>query len=401
MFSTIECLTNKYFPLALSIRKELHRHPEIAWTEFFTSKYIADCLKNMGYHIIKGEKVAGEETGVIAELVCRPSTDKKKVFALRFDIDALPISESHCKAHRPFRDGFISENEGCMHACGHDGHTAIGLALAQLLMDIKDSLSGCIRLIFQPAEEGARGAIRITERGWLDDADYFMAGHIFNRPKDLAPNCNVICGVAHSLATTKSDIRFYGKKAHAAHPEQGLDVMPAMADAILQMKQIPSPGFIQIGRVKAGNSRNIIADIAHIEMETRAPHSKRDRELNILLNKILKNIENKYHVSSTVTLMGSAPSLESDPEFVEELISLYRNKSNILHPAAIMYDFPASEDAAHMMEKTKGHGGKASFLLFPTDLSADLHHDTFDFPDEVLAVAISSYALAVYQKLKI
>ena len=90
-----------------------------------------------------------------------------------------------------------------MHACGHDGHVAIGLGCAQLLSEIQTELNGTLKLIFQPSEEGARGALPITQRGWLDDVDYFLAGHIISHELARGEDANIIPGVSSSLATTK------------------------------------------------------------------------------------------------------------------------------------------------------------------------------------------------------
>ena len=163
---------------AVSHRRALHRIPEPAWEESKTTAYIADTLRALGYAPITGPAVAGHETGVIAEL----KNGEGRILALRFDIDALPKAECASPEHFPHQAGFASLHGGRMHACGHDGHAAIGLTLATLLMEEKNRLpKGCIRLIFQPAEEGCRGALPLTEKGWLDDVDVFLSGHIVGR----------------------------------------------------------------------------------------------------------------------------------------------------------------------------------------------------------------------------
>ena len=381
-------------PYLAELRKDLHRHPETAWEEERTTEKIAGILSQAGYEIVRGTAVAGHQTGVIATL--HGPDPAGPVTVLRFDIDALAISESAALDHLPTAEGFASLHPGKMHACGHDGHTAIGIGCALLLAKIKECLKGTLRFIFQPAEEGARGACPIVERGWLDDADYFLASHIFRKTPDLPPNCNVIPGVSHSLATTKTDLIFHGKAAHAAHPEQGIDVIPAMADLILRLDRSGKDGFLHAGTIQGGRSRNIIADYGKIELETRAPSTESDRELNQILKKISADICAQYHVTCEHRITGSAPSLESSPDFVQQITTLFDKQLERLHPLHSMIPFPASEDAAHMMNRVKEHGGEAAFLLFPTNLAADLHQSDFDFPMEILSTGVTAFSSIVF-----
>ncbi len=141
-------------------------------------------------------------------------------------MDALDLSEALDDSHRPFRDGFASCNPGMMHACGHDGHTTIGLGLAQVLKQYEAQLNGTIKLIFQPAEEGTRGARAMVAAGALDGVDYFTAIHIGTG----VPEGTVICGSDNFMATTKFDVRFTGVAAHAGgKPEEGRNALLAAA----------------------------------------------------------------------------------------------------------------------------------------------------------------------------
>ncbi|MGI6010274.1 MAG: amidohydrolase [Ruminococcus sp.] len=398
MYHDIERQAACMLPYLKELRMDLHRHPETAWTEKRTSKKIAHILAGEGYEVVCGPAVAGQDTGVIATLACREP--EGPVLTLRFDMDGLPIQESSAPRHLPFREGFASLTPGVMHACGHDGHTAIGIGCAILLAQMREKMRGTLKLIFQPAEEGARGALPIVEKGWLDDTDYFLAAHIFPAPADLPQNCNVIPGVAHSLATTKTDITFHGKSAHAAHPEQGVDVILPMADMILRLKQIKGEGFLHIGTVQAGSGRNIIADYGKLEAETRSPSTRGDQELNHRLKNILKEICRQYRVTADLQIMGSAPSLESSPALVSQITALFRTKTSCLHPLSHMVDFPASEDASHMMNRVKERGGQAAFMLFPARLPADLHHSDFDFPMEILSLGVTAFSSAAMELLQ-
>jgi aminobenzoyl-glutamate utilization protein A len=191
-------------------RRDFHKHAEVAWTEFRTAAYVAQTLTDLGYQVSTGddvhdeasmmglpskaelekqmqraidqgadkawvEKMAGGKTGVVGVMkFAKPGP----TVALRVDMDANDLSEATEEKHRPFREGFASVNKGAMHACGHDGHTSIGLAVAEVLAGLKDELAGTIKLIFQPAEEGVRGAKAMMAKGVVDDVNYVVGMHL-------------------------------------------------------------------------------------------------------------------------------------------------------------------------------------------------------------------------------
>ena len=215
----------------VSFRRDLHMHPETGWLEIRTTYKLYQELSKLDCKIIMGEDVTDPkakmglpnqytldraynyaiENGVpkdFADKVKNANTGLIAVFengegptvGMRFDIDALPLVENKGEDHYPAKEGFASVNGGSMHACGHDGHATIGLGVAKTINKFKDSFNGKIKLIFQPAEEGVRGAKSIVEKGHLDDVKYFFASHIIGNEKykdyDLFP------GAGGSLATT-------------------------------------------------------------------------------------------------------------------------------------------------------------------------------------------------------
>ncbi len=191
-------------------RRDFHLHAESGWLEFRTASKVADILDGLGYQLALGRDVIDadsrmglpdEETlaraferareqgaperwlrafeGGFAGVVATLDTGRPgPTLAFRVDMDALDLNEQHDDSHRPHRDHFASCNAGMMHACGHDGHTAIGLGLAHVLKQYAAQLNGVIKLIFQPAEEGTRGARAMVAAGVVDDVDYFTAIHI-------------------------------------------------------------------------------------------------------------------------------------------------------------------------------------------------------------------------------
>ncbi|MDU6433195.1 MAG: amidohydrolase, partial [Pantoea sp.] len=191
-------------------RRDLHQFAESGWLEFRTATRVADALHKLGYQLQLGREVINAEArmglpdadtlkqqearalqqGALAQwmpafsggfcgIVATLETGRPgPVMGFRVDMDALDLNESQAADHLPQREGFASCNAGMMHACGHDGHTTIGLGLASVLMAMKSQLSGTIKLIFQPAEEGVRGAKAMVEAGVVDDVDLFTAIHL-------------------------------------------------------------------------------------------------------------------------------------------------------------------------------------------------------------------------------
>ena len=382
-------------PQIYAYRKILHQHPECAWQEHWTTAYLKEELQALGYKIHEGEEVAGHDTGLIAEL----ALGSEPCVALRFDIDGLPVTESTSPGHIPTREGFASQALGRMHACGHDGHMAIGLGCAHYFAKHKKELKGTLRLIFQPAEEGARGAREVVAQGWLDDVDYLLGGHIVDTDYDPL-GANVITHVTSSLATYKCDILFHGKSAHAARPEEGHNCIHAISDFIMATKDLPGDGFIHVGKIASGSTRNIIADYGEMAVETRAHSTKRNEELVALLDHHLEKSTKKYGVTYEKIGMGSAPSLACHLPLANRLDALYGSCS-LLRPSSLKdVAFRASEDVAHMQARVLEKGGATVFFLFPTPLAADLHQHNFDFPMETLLTGLCAYVLAVLDLMK-
>src|SRR5699024_1700774 len=172
-------------------------------------------------------------TGIVATL--EPGTEGPTL-AYRFDMDAVEIHECEEDAHVPVQKGFRSTLDHKMHACGHDAHTSIGLTVAKVLMDKKGALSGTIKLIFQPAEEGTRGAKSMTEKGVVDDVDMFIASHIGTG----VPFGHFVAANNGFLATTKLNVTYKGTAAHAgSSPEEGKNALLAAANAAINLYAIP------------------------------------------------------------------------------------------------------------------------------------------------------------------
>ncbi|MDO4617467.1 MAG: amidohydrolase [Lachnospiraceae bacterium] len=385
---------------AVSHRRALHRIPETAWHEEMTTAYLKKELERLGYRIITGSAAAGHSTGLVAEI---GSNDELKI-GLRFDIDALSVTESNSDSHKPAAESFLSEKENCMHACGHDGHMAIGLLTARILAAYKHRIQGTVRLLFQPAEEGCMGAVEMVRCGWLSDLNYFMAAHIVGREygQTASGPADCVSAVTGSLATTKINVYFNGKSCHGACPEHGASAISALSNAVLSLNGIPrsSEGstMINIGRISGGEGRNVVAGHAEMELEVRGNTTALNQYMEDQALRIVSSAAAVYGCTAESFITGKAPSLVSSPEFHSHINAVLKQCSGI-KTAVSGECFRASEDAALMMEEVKKHGGQAAFLLFPTDTTAPLHSRNYDFDEGILGKGAAVFSLIVLDLL--
>ncbi|WP_394516907.1 amidohydrolase [Pantoea sp. SGAir0175] len=423
--NTLSDLVNARIPQMQTWRRDLHQYAESGWLEFRTATLVAEELHRLGYQLQLGREVidadarmglpsaevlaqqearalqqgalpqwlphfSGGFCGVVATLdTGRPGP----VMGFRVDMDALDQTESAAADHLPTREGFASCNPGMMHACGHDGHTTIGLALAGVLMAMKHQLSGRIKLIFQPAEEGVRGAKAMVAAGVLDDVDLFTAIHLGTG----VPPGEIVCGSDSFLATTKLDVRFTGVGAHAGgKPEEGRNALLAAAQATLALHTLPqhSGGVarVNVGVLQAGSGRNVVPDVALMKVETRGASNQVNDDIYQQALRVIAGAAAMYGVEHEVTLMGGARSCAPSPAWVSfihqqaEATGLFSSVIDSKQQAA------GSEDATYMMERVQQRGGQASYVIFGCELAAGHHNARFDFDEAVMATAVQMLA---------
>lgn len=405
-------------------RRELHRHPEEGWTEFWTTGFVARHLADMGLAPRVGQEILdpaarvglpasdvtararqralaeglepywlermGQATGVLADL---GPADAPLALVLRCDMDALPLDEARDSAHRPVREGFASRHEGLCHACAHDGHMALGLGLAALLTAPGAApLRQRVRLLFQPAEEGVRGAAALTAR--VDGARHFLAVHIgLGAPR----SGELVTGVGGFLATSKFDVRFTGRAAHAgAAPEQGRDALKGAAAALLGLHGLPRHGQgtsrICVGRLEGGSSRNTVPAEAFMACETRGDTSEVNEDMLRRARAVIEGAAVMHGLRWRLDMVGGAPSAESDAPLAALLARCARELPPDAHgraafaPARIREQgrMGASDDASTLMRAVQARGGQAAYAFLGADLAAGHHQPHFDFDESVL-----------------
>ncbi len=432
MYDKIAALSLGMADALTAQRRDFHKYAESGWLEMRTSSIIARRLTELGcYEVLVGQDVCLDEarmglpdpevleenykraeeqgadpeflpytkggfTGVIGILRC----GEGPTVALRFDIDALGVIESKDESHLPAREGFASVNYGMMHACGHDGHATIGLGVAKVLSEIKDSLHGTVKLIFQPAEEGVRGAKSIVEKGHLDDVDYVIGNHIggFGAYGDAF----FIPGSGGNMATTKLDVWFHGASAHASGaPHIGHNAIQAAAAATMNLYAIPRHGAgasrVNVGTIHAGTGRNVIADVAKLEMEVRGKTTEIKDYMEEHARKVIKACAEMYDCTYEIKVMGGAQTAESSPELmarvkrvIEEHMPEYKVADYVPQPGG------GSEDVTYMMQRVQSHGGQATFFRSFCKVDGPGHSRTYNFDEAVLPRVVRVFSSVVY-----
>ncbi len=405
---------------AVAFRRDLHRHPELGLTEFRTASLVAERLTALGLGVKLGREVmdsasriglpdaaelarcyrraeaegapsgflsalAGGHTAVVGVL---DGAEQGPVVALRVDMDALPIREDESNAHRPAREGFASIHPGVMHACGHDAHTALGLAAAEMLSGLRQQLRGRVKFVFQPAEEGGRGAVPMVNAGVVEDVDHFVAIHIGTG----VPSLSACAAVNGHLASVKLDATFRGRSAHAGgQPEQGLNALLAAAEAVQGLYAISrhhaGRSRVNVGTMRAGSGRNVIADHAFIEIEVRgeteevAEYMRRRAEAVLEGAAMMQDVEVAHHV------VGRTTTADSDPELAR-IIAEAGAEMPAISVSTVPHQAGGSEDATYFMRRVQKRGGKAAYAVIGSDLASGHHTPRFDIDESDLSWGI-------------
>lgn len=426
VFETIKTMAEDMEDTLIAKRRDFHKYPELCWQEMRTTSLIAKELSILGYELLLGQDLydpidrlgvpsedtldaayerakqqgadpaflpytKGGMTGVVGILRC----GEGPTVGMRFDIDALPVTETKDAGHFPYEQGFLSANDGAMHACGHDGHAAIGLGVAKILAAVKDSLHGTVKLIFQPAEEGVRGAKPMVQNGLLDGVDYLLGAHIDGRKPEDAGNALIPASYG-ALATRKYDVYYHGVAAHAgALPHMGKNALLAAAAAVVNLNAIPRHGDgvsrINVGTFVAGSGLNVIADSAYMGVEVRGGTTEINQYMIQYADKILDHCAAMYGCTCEKKIVGEAEGLESDLDFAEKIRTTCREKMGMAVSDTLTTISFGSEDFSFMMNAVQQKGGKATFMRVLSDVKSVAHNDHFDFSEDCLVEGVKAF----------
>ena len=371
----------------VEIRRDIHRHPELGFAEHRTAALVAERLASWGYEVTTG--LGG--TGVVGTL--RRGTGHKRL-GIRADMDALPIDETSGVA-------WASAHAGVMHACGHDGHTAMLLAAAQHLAQ-HGRFDGTLHLIFQPAEEGGGGALRMMADGLFErfPCDAVFAMH--NMP-GIAQGRLVLRDGPAMASSDYATITLEGTGGHGAMPHKAADPVVAAASVVLALQTVVSrnvdpqqPAVVTVGALHAGKANNVIPARATLELSVRAL----DREVRTLLERRIKALvaaqAESFGVQATIDWRPGYSVLVNTPaqtDFARQVAL------ELLGPERVTLQGPAltgSEDFAFMLERVPG-----SYLLIGNGDGSDgqpsgacmVHNPGYDFNDDNIAVGSAYWVL--------
>ncbi|KNF10032.1 amidohydrolase [Gottschalkia purinilytica] len=308
IYDKISKLANKYKREVIEIRRSIHMYPELAFEEIRTSQIVANKLKEIGIEVTT--KIA--ETGVVGIL---RGKYKGKTVALRADMDALPIQEDN-------ELDFKSINDGVMHACGHDCHTANLLGVAMILSELREEIRGNVKFIFQPGEETGGGGNRLIKAGVLENpkVDAIFAIHI--GPGDLGR-----IDIGHGSISANSDgfmLKIKGKKAHTSTPQQGTDAIVISAHIITALQTILTrqlspfePATFTIGKIKGGVAHNIIPDLVQIRGMIRCISQDARKTIKDKIKDISKSIAESMGGDCEVKFKAGYPSVINNKKMFE------------------------------------------------------------------------------------
>ncbi|MFI5000304.1 MAG: M20 aminoacylase family protein [Reyranellales bacterium] len=363
-----------------AIRRDIHAHPELAYEENRTSDIVAAKLTEWGLEVTRGLG----KTGLVGTL--RKGNSVKSI-GLRADMDCLPMDETNDFEHR-------SQTPGRMHACGHDGHTAMLLGAAKVLSEKRD-FEGAVHFIFQPAEEGGGGGRAMIEDGLFEKFPCDAVFAIHNKPG--VPLGQIVSRPGPLLAAAdRWDIRITGKGGHAAHPHLTLDPMVVGANIVMALQSIVSrnvdphdAAVVTVGFFKAGSAYNVIPTDVHIGGTTRTTTSENRAMVQRRIREICDGAAQMHGVKIEVEHRPGYPPTVNNPErtrFALEVAAEVCGEHNVrdnVRPSM------GAEDFSYMLEKVPG-----AMVLLGNGGGSDavsLHNSRYDFNDMAIPFGVSFF----------
>ncbi len=368
----------------VATRRDFHMHPELSNREERTSGIVAEQLRALGLSV----KTGVAHHGVIGLL---KGAKPGPVVAVRADMDALPIQET---LDVPYK----SLNPGIKHACGHDVHTAVGLGVAEVLGSMTGQISGTVKFIFQPAEEGVPageegGAALMVKEGALEDPRPAAIFGLHTLPTIEVGSLGYNVGPAMASSDTFV-ITIHGKKVHGAYPHQGTDAVAVAAQAVTALQNIRSRRIdtqdalvLTIGTIHGGNRNNIIADEVKLEGTVRALNQAVRNEVERLIHQTLRGVTEAFGASYDMKYDVYAPVTYNDPKLVERMLPTLQRMVGAEHVSSPRPQMGA-EDFAYYTQVIPGFfyflgvGNKAK------GITAMWHTPEFDVDEEALVVGV-------------
>jgi amidohydrolase len=374
----------------IKMRRDFHRRPEPGFQEVETSKVVARRLEEYGLEVKSG--IA--KTGVVGLL---RGKREGKTLIIRADMDALTVKEQTGVE-------YASENEGVMHACGHDGHMTIGLTTARILSRHRDEIGGNVKFIFQPAEEGPGGAKPMIEEGVMDDpkVDAAIGLHLWN----YLPVGKVAVSPGPVMASMDSmRIRIKGKGGHGAIPHEAVDSIVVSSHVVTALQTVVSreiaplaPSVVTIGTIKGGYAFNIIADVVEMEGTTRALDVELQKTLPERIERIIKGVTSGMRADYEFDYTFLYPVTVNDggmAGLIEEVSGSVVGKGNVGSFEGTM----GGEDMAFFLREVPGCYFFVGSSNKDKGLDSPHHSPKFNFDEDAMPIGVEIFTRAAMKYL--
>ncbi len=391
--NTIRELAKKFLPEIVSCRRHLHSHPELSFHEYNTQKFVELKLKEIG--IVDSVRMAN--TGVVA--IIKGKNPDKKTIALRADMDALPIVETNKVEYK-------SQNEGVMHACGHDVHTSSLLGVAKILTELKDQFEGSVKLIFQPGEEKLPGgASLMIKEGVLENPKPIavLGQHVM--PQIAAGKIGFRNGL-YMASTDEIYVKVKGKGGHGAMPHLTIDPVLITSHLIVALQQIVSrnakpslPSVLSFGKVIANGATNVIPDEVYLEGTFRTLNEEWRMEAHKKMKHLAETLAESMGGTCEFNIVKGYPFLVNDEELTNRTrvyAEEYLGKENIEELEIWM----AAEDFAFYSQTAPACFYRLGVRNEARGITSSVHTSTFDIDESALETGMGLMAWLAIRELE-
>ncbi|RWR10081.1 amidohydrolase [Siminovitchia fortis] len=371
------------------IRKHLHQYPELSFEEHQTSLYIQERLKKWGipYKVVC-------DTGIVVDITGEAGDGPN--ISLRADIDALPITEQSGLE-------FASKNKGVMHACGHDGHTAILLGAVYHIWKFRALLKGMVRCIFQPGEEALGAAEKMIEAGVLSQPEINNMAALHLWPKIPLGSIGIKIGPV-TAASDDFKIEVIGKSGHAARPHEGTDAISIASEIVdfldyftTEWKDPVDPLVIHVGKMHGGTAKNVIADQVILEGTIRSISKNTREKLEKKFPLFVKNIARDFGGEALVDYRRGLPAIVNDSSTTEKVNEAAKAVIGEEHVTELSNISMGSDDFGFFAEKVPSCYFRLG-IREENEETYDLHHPKFRFNEQVIPIGAKILTQYVFDR---
>ena len=436
MSDTIRTYCEDSYKSMVQFRRDIHKHPERPCLEYRTASTVICELRRLGYEVHYGPEVMnlnvvknilptqeegdaamrqaideGADPNLVAEMKYHNTAvvgilrcGEGPVIGLRADMDALNVIESQSPSHVPNKEGFSSIHPNISHACGHDAHTAMGLAIASVMKRLADAgeIHGTLKLFFQPGEESTIGGHAMCEAGVADDVDDLIAIHVGVGTKKTG---QIGATAIDFPALRKYAVHYEGLTSHSGvAPEKGKNALLAACHAILGIYGLPrhSKGWsrVNVGIMNSGIVSNGVPGFSDLVVELRASNDEVMDRLDECAQNVLKGAAIMYNCEVDILDKGINVGAPCDSEMIDLLRTATAEIPEVTEFLPEVSMSGAGEDATRFMRKVQSHGGKATYMMIGSDLSTAPHTDKFDVDEKAMAIGLETVVRAFYNLMK-